>query len=171
MKNKTKDKNDPSMFIFTQGKAVDFFVLILEGRVEVTVGKEGLIFEGGPFNHFGLQALVQTVGFESPLQQIVAPSQGVRGSLQSLNMENMLVSNSRILARLTTTTLRSSNNNSNVSANFIIKIAIHFRPRLFCESNHRCCLFNGEKNTLLNSKEGNIDGTITSPRRATTLRR
>lgn len=92
VKNKTKDKNDPSMFIFSQGKAVDFFVLILEGRVEVTVGREGLVFEGGPFTHFGLQALAQTVGFDSPSQQI-SPSQGVRGSLQSLNMENMLVSN------------------------------------------------------------------------------
>ena len=40
-----------------QGKASDYFVLILEGRVEVTVGKENLVFESGPFSHFGLQAL------------------------------------------------------------------------------------------------------------------
>lgn len=36
---------------------MDFFVLILEGRVEVTVGKENLVFEGGPFSYYGTQAL------------------------------------------------------------------------------------------------------------------
>lgn len=68
---------------------VDFFVLILEGRVEVTVGKENLVFEGGPFTHFGLQALAPNVGFDSPLQHQVAQNQ-VMGSLQSLNMDVML---------------------------------------------------------------------------------
>ena len=48
VKNKSKMKSDPSAVIFQQGKPVDFFVLILEGRVEVTVGKENLMFEGGP---------------------------------------------------------------------------------------------------------------------------
>lgn len=45
-----------------QGKAVDYFVLILEGRVEVVVGKENMIFESGPFTYFGTQALIQNVG-------------------------------------------------------------------------------------------------------------
>jgi metal transporter CNNM len=45
-----------------QGKAVDYFVLILEGRVEVMVGKENMIFESGPFTYFGTQALIQNVG-------------------------------------------------------------------------------------------------------------
>ncbi len=40
-----------------QGKPADYFVLILEGRVEVTVGKEKLVFESGPFSHFGSHAL------------------------------------------------------------------------------------------------------------------
>lgn len=62
IKCKGKDKNDPSMFIFTQGKSVDYFVLILEGRVEVTIGREGLMFESGPFTYFGTQALAQSVG-------------------------------------------------------------------------------------------------------------
>jgi metal transporter CNNM len=48
--------------VFTQGKPVDFFVLILEGRVEVTVGRENLIFESGPFTYFGIQALTQNIG-------------------------------------------------------------------------------------------------------------
>jgi CRP-like cAMP-binding protein len=41
-----------------KGKAADYFVLILEGRVEVTVGKESLVFESGPFSHFGSSALL-----------------------------------------------------------------------------------------------------------------
>lgn len=88
IKNKSKGKHDVSLIIFQQGKPVDFFVLILEGRVEVTVGKENLVFEGGPFTHFGIQALAQNVGFESPQQQIVQNQ--VKGSLQSLNMDALL---------------------------------------------------------------------------------
>lgn len=61
IKCKGKEKDDPSLFIFTQGKPVDFFVLILEGRVEVTVGKESLLFESGPFTYFGTQALIPNV--------------------------------------------------------------------------------------------------------------
>lgn len=76
------------MYIFQQGKPVDFFVLILEGRVEVTVGKENLMFEGGPFTHFGMQALAPTVGIDSPQQQIIQNQ--VMGSLQSLNIDAML---------------------------------------------------------------------------------
>ena len=43
--------------IVSQGKPYDYFVLILEGRVEVTVGRENLVFESGPFTHFGSQSL------------------------------------------------------------------------------------------------------------------
>jgi len=50
------------MWNMLQGKAVDYFVLILEGRVEVMVGKENMIFESGPFTYFGTQALIQNIG-------------------------------------------------------------------------------------------------------------
>ena len=88
IKNKAKDKHDPTIFIYNQGKPVDFFVMILEGRVEVTVGRENLIFEGGPFTHFGIQALVQNIGFDSPTPQVIQNQ--VLGSLQSLNMDAMM---------------------------------------------------------------------------------
>ncbi|XP_053693544.1 unextended protein [Sabethes cyaneus] len=86
VKQKGKDKNDPSMFIITRGKPADFFVLILEGRVEVTVGRENLVFESGPFTYFGTQALTQNVGVDVPVDS----SQQIMGSLQSLNMDAML---------------------------------------------------------------------------------
>ncbi|XP_055917082.1 unextended protein [Eupeodes corollae] len=86
IKSKGKEKDDPCLIIFQQGKPVDFFVLILEGRVEVTVGKENLLFESGPFTYFGTQALLQNIVLDSPNQ---APNQ-IKGSLQSLNVDSVL---------------------------------------------------------------------------------
>lgn len=83
IKCKGKDKNDPSFVIFEQGKPADYFVLILEGRVEVTVGVEGLTFECGPFTFFGSDALAQNIGGGERKQDI-------RGSLQSLNLNAKL---------------------------------------------------------------------------------
>lgn len=57
VKSRDKARNDPATAIYLQGKPVDYFVLILEGRVEVTVGRENLLFESGPFTYFGIQAL------------------------------------------------------------------------------------------------------------------
>jgi metal transporter CNNM len=62
MKDKERFKSDPASVIYQQGKPVDYFVLILEGRVEVTVGRENLVFESGPFTYFGSQALHQNIG-------------------------------------------------------------------------------------------------------------
>lgn len=60
---KNKDwRNDPATIIYQRGKPADYFVLILEGRVEVTIGQENLVFESGPFTYFGTQALAQNVG-------------------------------------------------------------------------------------------------------------
>ncbi|EEZ98477.1 unextended protein [Tribolium castaneum] len=79
-------RTDPANVIYQQGKNADYFVLILEGRVEVTIGKENLTFEGGPFTFFGTQALVQTIGVaESPS----APTSTL-GSLESLNLDALL---------------------------------------------------------------------------------
>lgn len=62
VKSREKAKSDPAAIIYQQGKAVDYFVLILEGRVEVTVGKENMMFESGPFTYFGSQALTANIG-------------------------------------------------------------------------------------------------------------
>lgn len=47
-------------YIFQAGRPTDFFILILEGRVEVKIGFEGLVFESGPFTYFGATALAIT---------------------------------------------------------------------------------------------------------------
>ncbi|KAK4014598.1 hypothetical protein OUZ56_027119 [Daphnia magna] len=82
--NKNADKSDHNpaeTFIFQQGKPADYFVLILEGRVEVTVGKENLIFESGPFSHYGSQALMS---FPSAMES--ASSTQLSRSVQSVRM-------------------------------------------------------------------------------------
>lgn len=47
-----------SLILYEMGKPADYFIMILEGRVQVSVGKEQLVFEGGPFMCFAIQALV-----------------------------------------------------------------------------------------------------------------
>ncbi|XP_076651006.1 metal transporter uex [Halictus rubicundus] len=87
VKSREKARHDPAAVIYQQGKAVDYFVLILEGRVEVTVGKENMMFESGPFTFFGSQALTVNIGVaESP---ITSNPQAV-GSIQSINLDSML---------------------------------------------------------------------------------
>ncbi|KAJ8317655.1 hypothetical protein KUTeg_005559 [Tegillarca granosa] len=44
-------------FIYIEGVPCDFFVLILQGHVEVSVGKEKMKFDGGPFSYYGVEAL------------------------------------------------------------------------------------------------------------------
>ncbi|XP_071448223.1 unextended protein [Hetaerina americana] len=65
VKNREKSRDDLQTIIYVQGKPVDYFVLILEGRVEVTVGRESMMFESGPFTYFGTQALTTNVGVDA----------------------------------------------------------------------------------------------------------
>lgn len=53
-----------SFAAYLQGVPTDYFVLILEGRVQASLGKENLVFEGGPFTYFGTQSLNTTNGNE-----------------------------------------------------------------------------------------------------------
>lgn len=85
---KDTDKDDPATIIYHQNKPVDYFVLILEGRAEVVVGKENLVYEAGPFSYFGCQALTQNIGVaESPTNN---SSVQAYGSLQSVNLDSIL---------------------------------------------------------------------------------
>ncbi|KAK0161510.1 hypothetical protein PV327_009972 [Microctonus hyperodae] len=89
VKSREKARNDAGAIIYQQGKPVDYFVLILEGRVEVTVGKENLTFESGPFTYFGCQALSPNIGVvvESPTINV---NPQTLGSIQSINLNAML---------------------------------------------------------------------------------
>ena len=41
----------------TKGKPCNYFILIIEGRVKVQIGKEEHEFEAGPFNYYGVQVI------------------------------------------------------------------------------------------------------------------
>ncbi|XP_041644439.1 metal transporter CNNM4 [Cheilinus undulatus] len=61
------DKRSTHHYIYQRGKPVDYFVLILQGRVEVEAGNENMKFETGPFSFYGVMALsAPTLEFRSP---------------------------------------------------------------------------------------------------------
>uniref|UniRef100_A0A672LTT3 Metal transporter n=1 Tax=Sinocyclocheilus grahami TaxID=75366 RepID=A0A672LTT3_SINGR len=60
------DKRSQQHYLYQRGKPVDFFVLILQGRVEVEAGNENMMFETGPFSYYGVMALTTCLEFRSP---------------------------------------------------------------------------------------------------------
>uniref|UniRef100_A0A3Q2GJ99 Metal transporter n=1 Tax=Cyprinodon variegatus TaxID=28743 RepID=A0A3Q2GJ99_CYPVA len=61
------DKRSPHHYVYQRGKAVDYFILILQGRVEVEAGNENMKFETGPFSYYGVMALNASMQeFRSP---------------------------------------------------------------------------------------------------------
>jgi len=59
------EKFPEKQFIYKKGVPSDYFVLILEGTVQVQVGNEQLNFESGPFTYYGKTALSQSEGKKS----------------------------------------------------------------------------------------------------------
>ncbi|XP_072122878.1 metal transporter CNNM3 isoform X3 [Mobula birostris] len=51
------DKLAPEHYLYQRNRPVDYFILVLQGRVEVEIGKEGLKFENGAFTYYGVSAL------------------------------------------------------------------------------------------------------------------
>uniref|UniRef100_A0A3P9HHP3 Metal transporter n=1 Tax=Oryzias latipes TaxID=8090 RepID=A0A3P9HHP3_ORYLA len=58
LKFNPKNKHAPQHYLYQRNKPVDHFTLILQGRVEVEIGKEALRFENGPFSYYGMPALI-----------------------------------------------------------------------------------------------------------------
>ncbi|XP_053320620.1 metal transporter CNNM3 isoform X2 [Spea bombifrons] len=61
------DHLSPEHFLYLRSQPVDYFILILQGRVQVEIGKEGLKFESGAFTYYGVAALSSCLlGHQSP---------------------------------------------------------------------------------------------------------
>ncbi|XP_073478178.1 metal transporter CNNM4 [Aquarana catesbeiana] len=58
------DKKAPEHFLYQRNKIADYFILILQGKVEVEAGKENMKFESGAFSYYGVMALTTSSGNE-----------------------------------------------------------------------------------------------------------
>ncbi|XP_060463745.1 metal transporter CNNM3 isoform X2 [Panthera onca] len=67
-------------YLYQRSQPVDYFILILQGRVEVEIGKEGLKFENGAFTYYGVSALTAP---SSVHQSPVSSLQPIHHDLQS----------------------------------------------------------------------------------------
>ncbi|XP_033951542.1 metal transporter CNNM4 isoform X1 [Pseudochaenichthys georgianus] len=73
LKFNENDKRSTQHFLYQRGKPVDFFILILQGRVEVEAGHENMKFETGPFSYYGVMALSSaSLAVTPPLSPSVA---------------------------------------------------------------------------------------------------
>jgi len=59
------DAKNKEVFLYKKGFNCDYFALIIQGRVEVTVGSENILFEDGPFSVFGVGALTREAGSQA----------------------------------------------------------------------------------------------------------
>ncbi|XP_026124136.1 metal transporter CNNM2-like [Carassius auratus] len=66
LKYNEKNKKAIEHYLFHRNKPVDYFILILQGKVEVEAGKEGMKFEAGAFSSYGMMALTATPENKSP---------------------------------------------------------------------------------------------------------
>ncbi|XP_053439012.1 metal transporter CNNM2 isoform X2 [Nycticebus coucang] len=102
LKYDEKNKKAPEYYLYQRNKPVDYFVLILQGKVEVEAGKEGMKFEASAFSYYGAVALTASPGEnKSPPRPC------------GLNHSDSLSRSDRIDA--VTPTLGSSNNQLNSS--------------------------------------------------------
>ncbi|KAM5140415.1 metal transporter CNNM1 [Mantella aurantiaca] len=65
-----KNKRSPEHYLYQRNRPVDYFILILQGKVEVEVGKEGLRFENGAFTYYGVPAIMTTVSSDNDVRKV-----------------------------------------------------------------------------------------------------
>merc|ERR1719510_2155253 len=61
LKSAAKTNSEEELTVVKKGKPINYFILIIEGRVDVNIGREELMFESGPFSYFGIQTLSQVL--------------------------------------------------------------------------------------------------------------
>ncbi|XP_054895165.1 metal transporter CNNM4 isoform X2 [Poeciliopsis prolifica] len=66
------DKRSHRHYIYQRGKPVDYFILILQGRVEVEAGNENMKFEAGAFSYYGVMALSASTLVAAPRPRLLS---------------------------------------------------------------------------------------------------
>ncbi|KAL4004351.1 ubiquitin-conjugating enzyme E2 A [Sarotherodon galilaeus] len=87
LKFNENDKRSPQHFLYQRGKPVDYFVLILQGRVEVEAGNENMKFETGPFSYYGVMALSTPTMGETHVYQHISLPEIVLNKRESLTLK------------------------------------------------------------------------------------
>ncbi|XP_017549218.1 metal transporter CNNM4 isoform X1 [Pygocentrus nattereri] len=81
------DKRSQQHYLYQRGKPVDYFILILQGRVEVEAGNENMKFETGPFSYYGVMALTTPcLAVTPPLSPSVVSPRPRRLSLKRFSL-------------------------------------------------------------------------------------
>ncbi|TSK17974.1 Metal transporter CNNM2 [Bagarius yarrelli] len=57
LKINEKNKKAPEHYLYIRNRPADYFILVLQGKVEVEAGKDGMRFESGGFSSYGMMAL------------------------------------------------------------------------------------------------------------------
>ncbi|NWI30049.1 CNNM1 protein, partial [Sula dactylatra] len=70
LKYDRKNKKAAEHYLYQRNRPVDYFVLILQGKVEVEVGKEGLRFENGAFTYYGVPAIMAVVSSDNDVRRV-----------------------------------------------------------------------------------------------------
>ncbi|XP_047221940.1 metal transporter CNNM2 isoform X1 [Girardinichthys multiradiatus] len=120
LKYDENNKRAAEHYLFHRNKPVEYFILILQGKVEVEAGKEGMKFEAGPFSFYGMMSLtVSPVPLSLSRTFAASRAESLAGSPENkspprsfgLNHSDSLNRSDRIEA--ITPTLGSSNNQLN----------------------------------------------------------
>ncbi|XP_061409219.1 metal transporter CNNM2-like isoform X5 [Lethenteron reissneri] len=78
-----KNRKAPEHYLYQHNKPVDYFILVLQGKVEVEVGKEGMKFESGAFSYFGIPILTSsppTVPYSLSRTLVLSRAESLAGS-------------------------------------------------------------------------------------------
>uniref|UniRef100_A0A8C8R4T1 Metal transporter n=1 Tax=Pelusios castaneus TaxID=367368 RepID=A0A8C8R4T1_9SAUR len=65
-----KNKQAAEHYLYQRNRPVDYFILILQGKVEVEVGKEGLRFENGAFTYYGVPAIMAVTCSDNDVRKV-----------------------------------------------------------------------------------------------------
>lgn len=57
-RNLVEDESDINMYLYKYGVECDYFIIILEGKAVLQVGKEGMEVDAGLFSYYGVDSLV-----------------------------------------------------------------------------------------------------------------
>merc|ERR1719266_862986 len=154
---KQEDENEG--ILMTKGKPCDFFILILEGRVEVTIGKEEHKFQEGPFSCYG-EAMLE--------QAMVIPSSPFIQSSQDVVTKNA-VNNANNLRKATTQTHISSSDVSTRRSVDALPLARHgWTPDYSLRALSDCMYLKIRRNTYMvaikasrmNNMNSEVDGNL-----------